>query len=81
MSRRSGRIRIDYTQNIINKTLTAPYTLRPAPRAPVSTPIRWEELDDPRLRPDGWTIATIGQRVAEVGDLFAPLLTVEQDLP
>jgi bifunctional non-homologous end joining protein LigD len=81
VSRRSGRIRIDYTQNIINKTLTAPYTLRPVTRAPVSTPIRWEELDDPQLRPDRWTIATIGERVAEVGDLFAPLLTVEQDLP
>jgi bifunctional non-homologous end joining protein LigD len=81
VARRTGRIRIDYTQNIINKTLAAPYSLRPAPGAPVSAPIAWEELDDPALRPDRWTIATIAQRVGEVGDLFAPVLHADQDLP
>jgi bifunctional non-homologous end joining protein LigD len=81
VARRTGRIRIDYTQNIINKTLAAPYSLRPAPGAPVSTPIAWEELDDPELRPDRWNIATIAQRVAEKGDLFAPALQADQDLP
>jgi len=81
VARRSGRIRIDYTQNIIGKTLAAPYSLRPAPGAPVSTPITWEELDDPGLRPDGWTIRTIGRRLAEAGDLFAPVLEGGQDLP
>jgi len=81
VARRTGRIRIDYTQNIINKTLAAPYSLRPAPGAPVSTPIAWEELDDPELRPDRWTIATIANRVDEVGDLFAPALHADQDLP
>ena len=81
VAKRTGRIRIDYTQNIINKTLAAPYSLRPAPGAPVSTPIAWEELDDPELRPDRWTIATIARRVAEVGDLFAPVLQADQDVP
>ncbi|MGA7987491.1 MAG: DNA ligase D [Candidatus Dormiibacterota bacterium] len=81
VAKRTGRIRIDYTQNIINKTLAAPYSLRPAPGAPVSTPIAWEELDDPELRPDRWTIATIAQRVAERGDLFAPVLQADQDVP
>ncbi|HEX6492016.1 MAG TPA: DNA ligase D, partial [Candidatus Dormibacteraeota bacterium] len=81
VARRSGRIRIDYTQNIIGKTLAVPYSLRPAPGAPVSTPITWEELDDPALRPDGWTIRTIGRRLAETGDLFAPVLEGGQDLP
>ena len=81
VAKRTGRIRIDYTQNIINKTLAAPYSLRPAPGAPVSTPIRWEELDDPALRPDRWTITTIADRVAETGDLFAPVLRADQDLP
>ncbi len=81
VARRTGRIRIDYTQNIINKTLAAPYSLRPAPGAPVSAPIAWEELDDPDLRPDRWTIATIADRVAEKGDLFAPVLDADQDLP
>jgi bifunctional non-homologous end joining protein LigD len=81
VAKRTGRIRIDYTQNIINKTLAAPYSLRPAPGAPVSTPIAWEELDDPELRPDRWTIASIATRVAEKGDLFAPALHADQDLP
>jgi bifunctional non-homologous end joining protein LigD len=81
VAKRTGRIRIDYTQNIINKTLAAPYSLRPAPGAPVSTPIAWEELDDPDLRPDRWTIATIAERVAATGDLFAPVLQADQDLP
>jgi bifunctional non-homologous end joining protein LigD len=81
VAKRTGRIRIDYTQNIINKTLAAPYSLRPAPGAPVSTPITWEELDDPELRPDRWNIATIARRVAEKGDLFAPVLNADQDIP
>jgi bifunctional non-homologous end joining protein LigD len=81
VAKRTGRIRIDYTQNIINKTLAAPYSLRPAPGAPVSTPIAWEELDDPDLRPDRWTIASIAARVAANGDLFAPVLHADQDLP
>ena len=81
VSNRGGKIRIDYTQNIINKTLASPYSLRPAPGAPVSTPITWEDLDDPDLRPDRWTIDTIVDRVAAVGDLFLPLVEIEQDLP
>jgi bifunctional non-homologous end joining protein LigD len=81
VAHRTGKIRIDYTQNIINKTLAAPYSLRPAPRAPVSTPIRWEELDDRRLRPDRWNIRTIWRRLEQVGDLFRDALADEQVLP
>ena len=81
VKRRTGKIRIDYTQNVINKTLTGPYTVRPAPRAPVSMPISWEELDDPRLRPDKWTIKTAGDRLLQVGDLFHDALTLHQRLP
>jgi bifunctional non-homologous end joining protein LigD len=78
---RSGLARLDYTQNAINKTLVAPYSPRPAPGAPVSAPIEWDELDDPRLKPDRWTIRTIGRRIAERGDLFAPVLDAPQVLP
>jgi bifunctional non-homologous end joining protein LigD len=79
--RRTGRVRIDYTQNIINKTLNAPYTVRAVPRAPVSAPIAWAELDDPSLRPDRWTVLTIAERLAQTGDLFAGALAGDQDLP
>ena len=78
---RKGRARLDYTQNASIKTLVAPYSVRPAPGAPVSAPIAWDELDDPELRPDRWTIRTIVERVAERGDLFAPAQTDAQDLP
>jgi bifunctional non-homologous end joining protein LigD len=80
-ARRGGLARLDYTQNAINKTLVAPYSPRPAPGAPVSAPIAWEELDDPSLRPDGWTIRTILDRIAERGDLFSDVLDHPQRLP
>jgi bifunctional non-homologous end joining protein LigD len=78
---RTGRVRMDYTQNIINKTLNAPYTVRAVPRAPVSAPITWAELEDPALRPDRWTVRTIGERLAQTGDLFVGALAGDQELP
>jgi bifunctional non-homologous end joining protein LigD len=78
---RKGLARLDYTQNAINKTLVAPYSPRPAGGAPVSVPITWDELDDPGLRPDGWTIRTVGHRLDERGDPFRALLGAEQVLP
>jgi bifunctional non-homologous end joining protein LigD len=79
--RRQGRARLDYTQNASIKTLVAPYAVRPAAGAPVSTPISWDELDDPELRSDRWTIRTLPARVEKIGDLFAPAQTDEQELP
>jgi bifunctional non-homologous end joining protein LigD len=78
---RRGLARLDYTQNAVNKTLVAPYSPRPAAGAPVSVPIGWHELDDPRLRPDLWTVRTVLDRLVSVGDPFRSLLGVEQDLP
>jgi bifunctional non-homologous end joining protein LigD len=78
---RRGLARLDYTQNVINKTLVAPYSARPRPGAPVSVPLEWDELDDPDLAPDRWTIRTVLDRVAAVGDPFAALLDIEQQLP
>jgi bifunctional non-homologous end joining protein LigD len=79
--RRDGRARLDFTQNWRNRTLVGPYSPRPAPGLPVSAPIAWDELDDPELRPDRWTIRSILDRVAERGDLFAAALGPGQDLP
>jgi bifunctional non-homologous end joining protein LigD len=81
VSERRGLARLDYTQNVSNKTLVAPYSPRPAPGAPVSAPISWTELDDPSLRPDGFTIRTVLDRVADLGDLFRPVLDQGQQLP
>lgn len=80
-ARRTGKIRIDYTQNVINKTLAGPYSVRPEVGAPVSTPITWDQLDDPTLRPNGWTMKNIHQRIKEKGDLFRGALELRQRLP
>jgi len=78
---RGGLARLDYTQNVSNKTLVAPYSPRAEPGAPVSAPIAWDELDDPSLRPDGFTIRTVLDRVRERGDLFTAVLGGGQRLP
>jgi bifunctional non-homologous end joining protein LigD len=78
---RDGLARLDYTQNVSNKTLIAPYSPRPAAGAPVSAPISWAELDDPNLAPDGFTIRSVLERVAEQGDLFRAVLGPGQVLP
>ena len=78
---RGGRARLDYTQNSPIKTLVAPYAVRPHPGAPVSMPITWDELDDPDLRSNRWTIREAVDRVAQRGDLFAAAQVLEQDLP
>jgi len=79
--RRHGLARLDYTQNAINKTLVAPFSTRPAPGAPVSVPITWDELDDPDLRPDRWTVRTVLERLRTVGDPLADLIGRHQRLP
>ena len=78
---RGGRARLDYTQNSPAKTLVAPYAVRPVPSGAVSTPIAWDELDDPELGPQRWDMRTVLDRVAERGDLFAGVLTDPQVLP
>ena len=78
---RKGKARLDYTQNASIKTLVAPYAVQARTGAPVSAPIAWDELDDPDLRPDRWSIRTIVDRVADRGDLFADAQTDLQVLP
>ena len=78
---RRGLARLDYTQNAVNKTLVAPYSPRASAGAPVSAPITWDELDDPDLRPDRFTIRTILDRLEQSGDLFRGVLAQDQPLP
>ena len=60
---------IDYNQNARDHTMAAAYSVRGVPNARVSTPIRWNEIDD--VEPDAFTIATVPQRFADLGDLHA----------
>ena len=64
---------VDHRQNGAGKTIASVYSVRPKPGAPVSTPLRWEELT-PNVRPRDFTIEVALQRVGEHGDLFAPVL-------
>ena len=80
-SSRKGLARLDYTQNAINKTLIAPFSTRPAAGAPVSVPLDWDDLDDPSLRPDRWTVRSVFDRLADRGDPLRPLIGMQQSLP
>ncbi|HVE94536.1 MAG TPA: DNA polymerase ligase N-terminal domain-containing protein [Acidimicrobiales bacterium] len=78
---RDGKARLDYTQNVINKTLVAPFSVRPAAGAPVSVPIEWDELEDPELTPDRWTIRDVLERLLEQDDPLRSLVGLQQQLP
>ncbi len=60
---------VDYNQNTRDHTIAAAYSVRGNPEATVSTPIRWDEVDD--VEPGDNTIATVPARFAELGDLHA----------
>ena len=77
--RRRG-VYIDYLQNVGGKTTAGPYSVRPIRRAPVSAPLAWDEIGA-LGRPDAFTIANMGARLARKGDLLAPALALAQKLP
>ena len=73
-------IYIDYLQNTRAKSTAGPYSVRPIRRAPVSAPLRWEEI--PSLgRPDAFTMINMSARLDAVGDLLSPSLALAQKLP
>lgn len=67
--KRQGKVYIDYLQNGRGKTMAAPYSLRPKPGAPVSTPLSWDEVKS-GLDPKKFNIKTIFGRLQSSGDLF-----------
>jgi bifunctional non-homologous end joining protein LigD len=80
---RPGKIFVDWSQNAHHKTTIAPYSLRARPEPTVSAPVSWDEVErcakrDVELR---FEAGDVLGRIEEVGDLFAPVLDVEQQLP
>lgn len=79
---RPNKVFIDWSQNSRHKTTIAVYSLRARPRPTVSTPVTWDEIDaaasGERLF---FEAPQVLDRVAQLGDLFAPVLTTEQVLP
>jgi bifunctional non-homologous end joining protein LigD len=77
-SKRKG-VLIDANQNGEGKTIASVYSVRPRAGASVSTPLRWDEVDE-SLDPREFTMEVVRRRVAEHGDLFQGVLTTKQSL-
>jgi bifunctional non-homologous end joining protein LigD len=65
---RKGRLFLDTMRNALGATVVAAYSVRGRPDAPVSTPIEWPEVEDPAMRPDGFTLRGLRKRLDDVGD-------------
>ncbi|MFF8690748.1 non-homologous end-joining DNA ligase [Streptomyces sp. NPDC015144] len=68
---RGERIFVDYNQTARDRTIASAYSVRPRPHAPVSAPLRWEEIDD--AEPRDFDIRTMPGRYADVGDVHADM--------
>ncbi len=79
VSERKGKVLIDFAQNSLGKTITAPYSLKPLPEAPVSTPLKWKELEGD-ISPSSFNMRTIRERL-EKGDPMRGLLSDSFELP
>jgi bifunctional non-homologous end joining protein LigD len=82
---REGKVFVDWSQNHRRKTTIAVYSLRARERPTVSTPLSWEEVGRALQREDAGALifeaADVLERVGRHGDLFAPVLELEQELP
>ena len=72
-NRPKGRVLVDYNQNAWGRTLASVYSVRPHPRACVSTPITWKEIDK-GVRIEDFRLDNVRARFKKTGDLFKPLL-------
>ncbi len=81
VSKRKGKVFIDFLQNDHGKTVVAPYSLRPLPNAPVSTPLNWREIEKGDIEPSMFNISTILERLKEKGDLFEEIYEDQYKLP
>jgi len=78
VDKRTGKVFFDHNQNVRGKTLASIYSPRPSPEAAVSMPLRWDELES--IYPPDFTILSVGERLAETGDLWANILNAKHDL-
>ena len=80
---RPGKVFVDWSQNALHKTTIAPYSLRARPRPTVSTPVTWDEVQACADGTESLVFEThdVLERIERLGDLFAPVLSVEQEVP
>lgn len=67
-AKRDGRILIDVMRNAYAHTAVAPYSVRPLPKAPVATPLHWDELEDGATTSQRWTLSSVPERLVGNGD-------------
>jgi bifunctional non-homologous end joining protein LigD len=71
--RPKGRVLVDYNQNAWGRTLASIYSVRPTPKACVSTPVSWKEIEK-GVRIDDFRLDNVRRRITKLGDLWKPLL-------
>jgi len=79
IANRTGKVFIDHNMNRSGANIAAAYSLRPEPRATVSTPLRWDEVEA-GVTPQDFRIDNVWARFEKVGDLFEDVRTKPQDL-
>ncbi|MCW5877185.1 MAG: DNA ligase D [Anaerolineales bacterium] len=79
--KRKGRVFLDHLRNRYGHTSVAPYTLRAKPGAPLAAPLTWDELDNPDLGPQDFTIANIFGRLENGGDPWKDFFKYSASLP
>src|SRR4051812_33657010 len=77
---RSGKVFIDHNMNRAGANISAAYSVRPEPGAPVSTPLTWDEVARGGFVPRDFRVDNVWERFARVGDLFEGVRTAPQDL-
>ncbi|MDT8900464.1 non-homologous end-joining DNA ligase [Anaeroselena agilis] len=82
---RAGKVLVDWSQNDEHKTTVCVYSLRARPTPTVSTPVTWDEVTAAWEKRDAAALTfeagDVLDRVGQLGDLFAPVLTLKQKLP
>jgi bifunctional non-homologous end joining protein LigD len=71
--RPAKHVLVDYNQNAWGRTLASVYSVRPKPRAPVSAPVTWKEIEG-GITVEDFRLDNMSERVKRVGDLFKPML-------
>lgn len=78
VEKRTGMVFIDYNQNVYGKTLASVYSPRATPQATISMPVSWDELNT--IYPTDFTIFTVPDRLAKIGDMWSGILDARRDL-
>jgi len=73
LKKKRAGVLLDHRQNGWGKTIASVYSVRPKPGAPVSTPLRWDELTKD-IRPRDFSMDVVLERIERHGDLYAPVL-------